>query len=132
MPLTRPSPPDRAGEIPAWQKEFEERYGKSPKLDHVKYVKRGAKIYPYFNTGQKRDGKVIYQPLPSPSAPEFFTVYAAMKAARTKRAKVEYTVEKMGDDYLLSKAIWARARPQELMAQMKKIVKALGGVLSTA
>jgi hypothetical protein len=106
---------------------------RSPKLDHVKYVKRGAKIYPYFNTGQKRDGKVIYQPLPSPSAPEFFTVYAAMKAARTKRAKVEYTVEKMGDDYLLSKSYLGKAKaPGALWHQMKKIVKALGGVLSTA
>jgi len=53
---------------------------KLPKLDHVKYVTRRGKVYAYFNTGKKHDGKVIYQALPSPSAVGFFDRYAALKA----------------------------------------------------
>ena len=35
---------------------------KLPRLEHVKFVKSGGKVYPYFNTGEKRDGKPVYAP----------------------------------------------------------------------
>ena len=71
------------------------------KLDHVKTVtSRGHKYY-YFNTGQKQNGKPIYTRLPDPSRPDFYTVYAALKAGRTKRAnaKALMTVAKLIDLY---------------------------------
>lgn len=78
---------------------------KPPKLKHVKHVrdKKTGKVYPYFNTGQKNaEGRAIYTPLPQRSAANFFDVYYALCASRTKRAKVGYTVSALVDDYLAS------------------------------
>lgn len=75
-----------------------------PKTKHVKHVidKRTGKNYPYFNTGQKKDGKVIYIPLPQRSAANFWDVYYALCAARTKRERPAYTVASLFDEYLAS------------------------------
>jgi len=75
---------------------------KQPRLEHVKYVTRRGKVYAYFNTGLKRDGKVIYSPLPSPASVGFFDSYATAKAVRTKRQSPQFTVAALGDEYLAS------------------------------
>lgn len=75
---------------------------KLPKLDHVKYVHRRGRVYAYFNTGQKRDGKAIYARLPDPGAIGFFDSYAAFCAGRKKRAAKEYTVADLAHQYLKS------------------------------
>lgn len=72
---------------------------KLPKLDHVKFVRSKGRVYAYFNTGVKVDGKAVYARLPDPSAPGFYDSYAAMKGARTRRTSVEYTVADMARDY---------------------------------
>ena len=75
---------------------------KPPKLEHVKHVRRNGRVYAYFNTGQKRDGKVIYAALGQPTSAGFFDRYAALKAGRERRSKPEYTVATLVDDYLAS------------------------------
>ena len=71
------------------------------KLDHVKTVNSRGHRYYYFNTGQKKNGKPIYHRLPDPSRADFYTVYASLKAGRTKRenAKALMTVSKLIDLY---------------------------------
>ena len=75
-----------------------------PKLTHVKYVRRHGKVYAYFNTGQKRDGKPIYSRLPDPASPSFFASYASFKASRERRGRPTYTVAHLADDYASSAA----------------------------
>jgi integrase len=82
---------------------------KFPRLDHVKYVRSKGKVYAYFDTGEKKGGKPIRAPLPPPSDPSFFDVYAKMKAARSKRAKTEYTIANLARDYEKSREYAARA-----------------------
>lgn len=72
---------------------------KLPEIPHVKYVKRRDKVYAYFNTGQKKNGKPIYAALPAPGSIGFYDSLAAMKAGRTKRENRAYTVEQMIEDY---------------------------------
>lgn len=83
---------------------------KLPSLDHVKFVKSKGRVYAYFNTGQKVNGKAVYARLPDPSAPGFFASYAAFVAGRTKRAKVAYTVADFIDSYLLSAEYRSKAK----------------------
>lgn len=101
---------------------------KLPNLEHVKYVRSKGKLYAYFNTGQKDNGKPIYARLPDPSAPGFYDSYAAFKAGRTKRAKVEYTIADMARDYERSAKFSTLAhKSQTLYAlTLKRIVAALG------
>ena len=75
---------------------------KQRKPAHVKTVKRNGAEYLYFNTGQKRDGRPIYTRLPAMSSADFWPVYSALCAGRTKRAKPRYTVATLVDDYLAS------------------------------
>lgn len=72
---------------------------KPPSIPHVKYVTRRGKLYAYFNTGQKKDGKPIYHPMPHPAHPGFYDSLAALNAGRTKRENRAYTVEEMIEDY---------------------------------
>lgn len=51
-----------------------------PKLDHIKYVRAKGRIYAYFNTGQKVNGKPVYDRLPDPSSPHFLTRYQALSS----------------------------------------------------
>jgi integrase len=78
-------------------------------LPHVKTVRAGGRSYLYFNTGQKADGKPIYKRLPDMSAPNFWAVYAAYNAGRTRRQTVEYTVTAMAEAYQRSDRFQARA-----------------------
>lgn len=72
---------------------------KRPDLPHVKYVKAKGKLYAYFNTGKKKDGKPIYQALPSPGSVGFYDSYSAMCGARTKRQAVSYTIADLAEEY---------------------------------
>lgn len=73
---------------------------KKPRLEHVKFVPAKGKTYAYFNTGQKKaNGQAIMVPLPPFGTSAFYDKYAAMLAARTKRATVDYTVADMARDY---------------------------------
>lgn len=84
---------------------------KLPKLDHVKRVPRGGRDYFYFNTGKKKpNGQPLRVALPDPNTPNFYTVYGALVAARTKREIVgEYTVYQMAIDYEKSATFGERA-----------------------
>lgn len=64
-------------------------------LKDVKRAKAKGKFYYYFRTGQKNaDGKEILSPLPDIDADNFGDVYAAHRAAKTRRknTRVELTV----------------------------------------
>lgn len=101
---------------------------KLPDLDHVKYVRSKGRLYAYFNTGRKRNGKPIYMRLPDPSAIGFYDSYAAMKGARTKRASVDYTVADMARDYENSPQFRVLARAsQDLYSKTLKRITALVG-----
>jgi integrase len=101
---------------------------KLPSLDHVKYVRAKGRVYAYFNTGQKKDGKPIYARLPDPGAVGFYDSYAAMKGARTKRATNAYTVADMARDFEDSPAFKALARgSQDLYSKtLRRITEHLG------
>lgn len=72
---------------------------KRPRLDHVKYVRSRGRLYAYFNTGLKRNGKPIYNRLPDMASPSFWASYASMKAARQRRGQPAYTVATACDGY---------------------------------
>ena len=101
---------------------------KLPNLEHVKYVRSKGKLYAYFNTGQKANGKPIYARLPDPSAPGFYDSYAAYKAGRTKRAQIKYTISDLARDYERSVKFSAlAAKSQKLYAlTINRIVATLG------
>lgn len=101
---------------------------KLPKLDHVKYVKAKGKVYAYFNTGAKRDGKVIYAPMPSPDAAGFLDTWVSMKGARTKRTTIAYTVADMARDFESSPAFAILAtNSQAIYAKTLRRITALLG-----
>lgn len=59
------------------------------KLEHVKPVTAKGRRYEYFRTGIIGDnGREILKPLPARSDPTFWTVYASLKAGRTRRSNV--------------------------------------------
>lgn len=102
---------------------------KPPELEHVKYVKRGEIYYAYFNTGKKKpNGEPLRLPLPKPGSVNFFDSYAAMCAGRTKRAKSQYIVEKLCDDYQNSKEFEEKATGTQraYAVQLRRTVEFLG------
>ena len=86
---------------------------KLPELKHVKYVKskKTGKVYPYFNTGiKKANGEPLRTRMPDPAAVDFYDVYAALVAGRTKRGQVNVlTVADLADDYQASRTFHSRA-----------------------
>lgn len=74
------------------------------KLPRVKTVRSGRRPRYYYNTGQKRpNGAVIYVRLPDPTSPDFMARYAALQAARTRRATVaDRAVEAVAERYYRS------------------------------
>ena len=97
-------------------------------LDHIKTVRRGGKVYLYFNTGQKRNGKPIYVRLPDRSSANFFDVYAALIGGRTKRGQAAYTVASLTDEYLASTtfARLAENTRKNYLTQTAKVKEAWG------
>lgn len=70
---------------------------KPPKLDHVKRVRSKGRDYLYFKAN--RTGKPVLIRLPPMSSPDFWPRYAALKAARERKAVQAYTVATMIADY---------------------------------
>lgn len=103
---------------------------KPPKLDHVKWVKSKGKIYPYFNTGQKKaSGAVIYKRLPAYPSEGFYASYAAFLGGRTKRvANDTYTVAQLTEDYLSSNEYARKAEGTRKLyrIQLTKVTQYLG------
>jgi integrase len=100
---------------------------KPQRLDHVKYVRAKGKLYAYFNTGEMRDGKPIYAPLPSPSSPAFFVRYGALKAARERRGS-GYTIADACAGFEASSAYTGKAENTRKLYghALRRIVKTLG------
>lgn len=99
-----------------------------PKLPHIKYVKKGGRVYAYFNTGAKVEGKPVYKRLPHPSASGFFESYAALKAVRAKRELPSYTMALFIGDYMKSPAYADRAPAtrESYRYQLEKLGRILG------
>lgn len=75
---------------------------KLPKLKHVKFTRAKGKIYAYFNTGRKVNGKPVLAALPPFGTVGFYDSYAAMLGGRTKRQSVLLTVERLAELYQAS------------------------------
>lgn len=101
---------------------------KLPDLDHVKYVRSKGKVYAYFNTGQKKEGRPIYTRLPDPAGLGFMDSYVAMLGARTKRHKISYTVADMARDYERSVKFASNAVNTQILYSktLRQIVRYLG------
>lgn len=101
---------------------------KPPSLPHVKYVRRGERLYAYFNTGTKRDGKTVYAAMPHPGSAGFHSSYAAFLAGRTKRKTKAYTVADLTEEYRRSSELAGKADNTQRLyrAQMKHIVEHWG------
>lgn len=101
---------------------------KPPKLDHVKYVRSKGRLYAYFNTGKSKDGKPIYNRLPSPASASFFQSYAAMKGARDRKVKAPYTIAQLAEDYLASGEFAGKAQGTRNLYAItaRKVAKLLG------
>ena len=99
-----------------------------PRIEHVKHVGRLGKWYSYFNTGQKRDGKPIYAPMPPYGSVGFFDSYGAFKAARSKRQAPLYAVASLADDFEKSARFASKAANTRKLysAQLGKIRDAWG------
>ena len=101
---------------------------KPPRLEHVKYVRSNGRIYAYFNTGQKENGKVIYQRLPDPASAQFFASYGQLKASRARREAPQYTVRVLLSEYLASAKFEDKAKSTQALyrIQLKKAAALLG------
>ncbi len=72
-------------------------------LPHVKYVRAKGRVYAYFNTGKKKDGKPIYHPLGQPGSVGFFDRYGSCVGARNRTPGEVYTFQRLCDDYQSSR-----------------------------
>lgn len=80
--------------------------------DYVKTIRRGAKVYDYFDTGQRKlGGQRIYRALPERRDPSYGGVYASLLAARTARQGIpaQATVRDMSAAYQRSKSFRNRS-----------------------
>jgi integrase len=75
---------------------------KRPKLDHVKFVPAKGKLYAYFNTGKRVNGKPVRVPLPAFGSDGFFEAYAAQLARRNRRADAVLTLSGLIARYVAS------------------------------
>lgn len=71
-------------------------------LPYVKQIRSKGKLYLYFDTGEKDNGKPVYKRLPPKSDPTFGGVYAAYLGHRTRRAVGVLTVPKLVSLYRAS------------------------------
>jgi len=72
---------------------------KLPKVRYVKFTRAKGKVYAYFNTGRKVNGKTVWAALPAYSSAGFWDSHAAMMGARTKRETPVFTVAKLAEAY---------------------------------
>lgn len=82
---------------------------KQPRLKHVKFTRAKGKLYAYFNTGTKLNGKPVYAPLPLFGSVGFYESYSGMLGARTKRSTAPHTVGALIDTYLRSQEFQSRS-----------------------
>ncbi len=99
-----------------------------PKLDHVKYVRSKGRLYAYFNTGTKKNGRQIYARLPDPGAVGFFDSYAAYKAGRTRRQTAAYTIAALAKAYEASTDFTSKAQGTQTLYRklLRRITDDLG------
>lgn len=101
-------------------------------LPHVKFVTRRGKVYAYFNTGMKKDGRPIYESMPDPRDPSFYATYGALKAGRTKRHQNAIpdsnSVSRLIDKFLDSEELSTKAKATQALyrIQLIKAQKLLG------
>lgn len=100
-----------------------------PKLPHVRFTRAKGTLYAYFDTGRRKpNGRPVYAAMPPFGSIGFYDSYAAMKAARTKREVVEYTVADLCNDYEKSQA-FNDLKPNSqrvYRASLKKVIDHLG------
>ena len=85
-----------------WRRNTKVSFGtvaKLPKLKYVKFVRSKGKLYAYFNTGKKLDGKLVWAALPSHSSIGFHDSYAVMLGHRTRRNSLAQTVADVADEF---------------------------------
>lgn len=101
---------------------------KPPDIKHVKYVRSKGKLYAYFNTGKKVNGKAVYVPLPNPASPDFYVRYGVLRKARDQAPAAVYTIAKLAQDYEASREFGERAQSTQYVYRLtiNKIVDALG------
>lgn len=75
---------------------------KPPRLPHVKFTRAKGKLYAYFNTGRKANGKPVYLPLPQFGSVGFYDSYTSYLGGRTKRAQAVATVGSLAELYQAS------------------------------
>lgn len=99
-----------------------------PKLKHVKFTRSKGRLYAYFNTGRKANGKVIYAPLPQWGSAGFFESYASYLGARNKRAQVMPTVRTLADLYQASDDFKGKAVGTQKVYSItiKRVLEAFG------
>jgi integrase len=99
-----------------------------PRLPHVKYVRSRGKLYAYFNTGQKDNGKAVYARLPPPTSADFYQRYGQLKANREKREKAAYTVSRLARDYQNSRDFAEKAQATRALygVQLRKVDSLFG------
>lgn len=71
-------------------------------LPHVKTVRSKGHVYLYFDTGEKKNGKKVYKPLPAKNDPRFGSVYASLLGHRTRR-DTTLTVGRMVEMFFTSR-----------------------------
>lgn len=69
--------------------------------DYIKTVRRGSKVYEYFDTGRNAAGKRVYVRMPAKTDRGYGGTYASLLAARVKRetAPVSKTINELSREY---------------------------------
>lgn len=101
---------------------------KLPKLKFVKFTRVKGKIYAYFNTGKKVDGKLVFAPLPPFSSAGFFDSYGAMMGARTKRETRAGTIADLVQAYQKSPQFESKSPATRAIyaSTMRRVVELFG------
>jgi integrase len=101
---------------------------KLPRLKHVKFTRAKGKLYAYFNTGRKANGKPVYLPLPPFGTVGFYDSYASYLGARTKRTQFVTTVSDLADLYQASDDFKAKSAGTQKAYQttLKRVIAEFG------
>lgn len=101
---------------------------KLPRLKHVKFTRAKGKLYAYFNTGRKLNGKPVYLPLPQWGTVGFFDSYASYMGGRSKREQAATTVKSLADLYQASDDFTRKAAGTQKVYRvtLKKILAEFG------
>jgi integrase len=72
---------------------------RKPRLKYVKFQISKGKLYGYFNTGRKLNGKLVWSALPPYNTPGFWDSYNAMMGHRTRRSAFAMTIKDLVNRY---------------------------------